>query len=78
MIPNVVSWTHELHDACVLCLWNLDEFIAFRIRFLKAKAILCVFLARPCRLHLNFQFSLDVLNGFFLFSIFRIDITNAS
>ena len=63
----------SLHDACMLCLWNLVGFTTLRFRFLKVGALLSSFFARHCRLHWNFQLSPFVFDGLLIFTIFGID-----
>ena len=57
----------SLHDACLLCLWNLVGFITLRFSFLKPGVLLCSFFARIT------QLSPRMFDGFFIFSIFRIN-----
>ena len=80
MVPNVVSWPHApaRHIHALFCFVNLVGFTTLRLSFLKREVILCSFLARQCRIHLNFQLSPSVFEGFLIFPIFRIDERNAS
>ena len=57
---------------------NLVGFTTLRSSFLKPGEFLGPFLARHCRLHWNSQLSSCVFDGFFIFTIFRIDEINAS
>ena len=77
IIPNVVSWTHE-PPRCMLCLWNLVGFTTLRFSFLKPGVLLCSFIARHRRLHWNFKLSPCVFDGFYIFTIFRIEDTKTS
>ena len=56
----------------------LLKFITLRFSFLKPGVLLRSFFAKHRRLHWNFQLSPCVFDGFFVFTIFRIDEIKAS
>ena len=69
----------SLHDACMICFWNLVGFITLRLQFPEARSaslfLFCKALPPPLEIP---TFSLRLLKVFFVFTIFRVDETNAS
>ena len=74
MIPNAFSWTHEPPRYMHALFWESYWIQHSSLQFPEVGSLF----ARHCCIHWNFQLSRCVLDGFLIFSIFRIDEINAS
>ena len=66
------------HNASMLCFSNRVACIVVRSSFLRAGGTFSPLFARHNRVHVHFQLSPCMLNGFFVFFIFRVNKVDAS